>query len=141
MFYVRRQTLTILLASLVLWFSFQYQTFVYLENLQSTQDSPICRRFAWLSTALFISSRFPQLFVTYRRGSAESLALSMFFISIVANFFNFWSLRVNSPNDSQVWQLNAILSMSLDACVLMQYFYYKNKSNNNDNDNNKKKKN
>jgi solute carrier family 66 (lysosomal lysine-arginine transporter), member 1 len=83
----------------------------------------------YLSCVLYLNSRMAQIYRTWRRRSAEGLALSMFLCAISANLCYGLGLllRARSADEffsSLPWVLGSLGTVAMDVIILVQAWYW-----------------
>lgn len=90
------------------------------------------RFFAWFCTALYLSSRLPQIYQNYRRRSVEGLSMFLFFFAAMGNLTYVLGIFTN-PHATRATFLEAIPyiigsagTLIFDGCIFTQNVLYKN---------------
>lgn len=84
----------------------------------------------WIATGIYISGRFPQLYMNYKRKSTKGLSMLMYIFCMLGNLFYFLSIityslewdyiKINIP-----WIILVFVLLFLDSLVLIEYLIYK----------------
>jgi uncharacterized protein with PQ loop repeat len=90
----------------------------------------------WVATLIFVSSRIPQIYLNYKRGSVEGLSLGSFIMINIANYLFIVSILVNLydiPDNSVKysfiisniqWILGSFMTSFFDAIIFSQFVKY-----------------
>jgi solute carrier family 66 (lysosomal lysine-arginine transporter), member 1 len=87
----------------------------------------------WISSALYVTSRLPQVYKNWSRGTVEGLSWLMFFCAFMGNATALMGIfpRMSSTAD---WVAEAPFlpgtagTLGLDITIICQYFYYTNRA-------------
>jgi len=87
----------------------------------------------WISTALYIGCRVPQLIRNWQRKTTEGLAILMFMLAVTANVLYGSSIFVRSLEldfllSKLPWLIGSLGTVAFDAAIVCQHFYYKKKN-------------
>lgn len=87
----------------------------------------------WVSSALYIIGRMPQLYLNYTRKTTEGLSVLMYVFTILGNFFYLLSVLIYSLEEEYIktnlpWIVMIVISVTMDIVVIFQTFYYKKKN-------------
>lgn len=108
-----------------------------LSTLHGAQKIFIADLIGWASTFIFISSRIPQIYLNYTRGSVEGLSLNSFILINIANYLFVSSILVNlydipSIDDKFIffvnniqWIMGSFCTSFFDAIIFYQFITYK----------------
>ena len=106
-------------------------TYFYFDLHQSILLADIV---AWLTTLIFIGSRFPQMYLNYNRKSTQGLSVYSFIILNIANYLFLSSVLVNICDNignenvffisNLQWILGPITGSLLDIILFYQFYIY-----------------
>jgi hypothetical protein len=104
--------------------------FIILGNhIELDYSYQIGRVLAWTCTALYLSSRIPQIYLNYTRKTCQGLAIVMFLCALVGNVTYAASVLVKS-NDPQYllgalpYLLGTMGTVMFDVTIFCQWFFY-----------------
>eukprot|EP01059_Diplonema_ambulator_P028697 TRINITY_DN47593_c0_g1_i1.p1 TRINITY_DN47593_c0_g1~~TRINITY_DN47593_c0_g1_i1.p1 ORF type:complete len:457 (+),score=77.40 TRINITY_DN47593_c0_g1_i1:73-1443(+) len=85
----------------------------------------------WVSAALYLGSRVPQLLKNWRRGSTDGLSPVMFTMAVCANVTYFLGMiLLDSSTDSVLchlpWIVGSLGTVQFDMMALFQFLYFRN---------------
>lgn len=91
----------------------------------------IGRIMAWTCTVLYLTSRMPQIFKNWTRGSVEGLSISMFIFAALGNFNYTMSIILNPANSTSKalrqalpYLLGSSGTLMFDCTIYAQWVYY-----------------
>ncbi|KAJ3181407.1 hypothetical protein HDU87_001013 [Geranomyces variabilis] len=84
---------------------------------------------AWTCTALYLSSRLPQIYHNVVRGSCRGLSISMFFCAAMGNLTYVLSILATSTEHAAIvsaapYLLGSGGTLGFDAVIFLQWFWY-----------------
>lgn len=87
----------------------------------------------WISSALYIIGRLPQLYLNFTRKTTQGLSILMYIFTILGNTFYLLSVVVYSIEPDYIdanmpWIVMIVITVVMDFVVIFQAFYYKKKN-------------
>ena len=87
----------------------------------------------WVSAALYLSSRIPQLIKNIQRGSTDGLSPMMFSMAVMGNVTYFLGVILLQPTWDYVlchlpWIVGSVGTIQFDMIALAQFIYYNGKT-------------
>lgn len=87
----------------------------------------------WISSALYIIGRLPQLYLNFTRKTTQGLSILMYIFTILGNTFYLLSVVVYSIEPDYIdanmpWIVMIVITVVMDVVVIFQAFYYKKKN-------------
>jgi uncharacterized protein with PQ loop repeat len=87
----------------------------------------------WISSALYVIGRFPQLYLNFTRKTTEGLSVLMYVFTILGNIFYLLSVLTYSLDPDYIdtnmpWIVMIVVTVTMDFIILFQAFYYKKKN-------------
>ena len=87
----------------------------------------------WISSALYIIGRLPQLYLNFTRKTTQGLSILMYIFTILGNTFYLLSVVVYSIEPDYIdanmpWIVMIVITVVMDVVVIFQEFYYKKKN-------------
>jgi len=110
---------------------------VSLIRLDNYEKIALADLIGWIATFIFISSRVPQIYLNYKRGSVEGLSLNSFILINVANYLFITSILVNLIDISDAsdkfifilsniqWIMGSFCTSFFDGIIFYQFIRYK----------------
>lgn len=88
--------------------------------------------FGWITTALYIVGRIPQIILNIQRRSTDGLSVLMYVYTIFGNAFYAASVISYSLEPTYLrtvlpWIVLTCVTVTLDIFVIMQHYYYLNR--------------
>ena len=88
----------------------------------------------WISAALYLGSRIPQLVKNCRRGTTDGLSPIMFTMAVIANTTYSLGIILLNPTVNGVlchlpWIVGSVGTIQFDVMALFQFLYYRKSSN------------
>ncbi|KAI7874861.1 PQ-loop-domain-containing protein [Lichtheimia hyalospora FSU 10163] len=87
--------------------------------------------FGWISAALYISSRMPQIIKNWKQQSTEGLSKLLFICAVCGNVFYTASIFLRSVDPyylliNSSWIIGSVGTLIFDFIIFIQFFLYKN---------------
>lgn len=84
----------------------------------------------WITMALYITGRFPQIILNYNRKSTQGLSILMYILTICGNTcyvmsLLFWSIEPEYIRTNTPWIISSVVTILLDFFVIWQYFVFR----------------
>jgi uncharacterized protein with PQ loop repeat len=83
----------------------------------------------WISSVVYLNSRFPQILKNYRRGSVEGLSVVMFTCAVLGNATYGMGVLLKDSSWAAVkkaapWLVGSLGTLFLDFTILFQFWYF-----------------
>lgn len=106
-------------------------TCILLTCLVREPNYPIGEALGWLTSAIYIIGRLPQLYLNVKRKSTEGLSFWMYLLSFLGNVFYLCSIFTYSLESVYIrtilpWIVLTCSTIALDIVLFAQYFVYYN---------------
>ena len=92
---------------------------------------------AWSASFLFCISKFPQIYLNYKRGTVDGLSFATFSTMLFTNICFISSILINAIDKQKPfidlvilniqWISSSLISMCASFVILYQFYYYKEK--------------
>lgn len=125
---VQGSLIALVILSGVLGWYFTYKPDDDLKEPDLTFD-PMAQFFGWLSAALYLGSRLPQILLNYKRKSCEGISFLFFLCACLGNLTYVISILSISIDPYYLlvqssWLTGSIGTLSMDFVIFVQFFLY-----------------
>lgn len=81
----------------------------------------------WITTAFYITGRFPQMWLNYKNKSTEGLSVWMYVFTILGNASYIAVITIDpiTIESNLPWIVSSAVMIVLDIYIIFQHFYYK----------------
>ncbi|KAG8738374.1 hypothetical protein FRC10_006950 [Ceratobasidium sp. 414] len=99
------------------------------EDGTDPKFSPTGAVFGWVSSVIFITSRFPQIYKNWISKSCHNLSIWIFVLLVIYSVTNIASILIKSRSHKYLivnlpWVVNCSFSVILDLTIMTQFLWY-----------------
>ena len=80
---------------------------------------------SWITTAIYITARIPQILMNYYNESTEDLSMIMYILTILGNASYIGLITVDNMMENLPWLISSIVTILMDFVVIFQYYQYR----------------
>lgn len=103
---------------------------IILQALIVEPHEKIGESLGWITAVVYISGRFPQMYLNHTKKSTESVSIGMYAYTIAGNIFYVASIYAFSTESQYLhanlpWIVMSLITVFLDFVIIMQCVYYR----------------